>query len=45
MRGVVQPGTSTVITGKPVNDPMQGKPNFKIMDLVEIGQHWGASLP
>ena len=35
---VAQPGTTMVITDKPVNGDTQSKPGFKILGLGEVAQ-------
>ncbi len=36
VRGVVQPGTTMVLTDKPVNSETQSKPGFKILGLGDV---------
>jgi hypothetical protein len=36
VRSVVQPGTTLVLTDKPVNGETQSKPGFKILGLGEV---------
>ena len=38
VRSVVQPGTTMVMTDKPVNGDTQSKPGFKILGLGEVAQ-------
>ena len=38
VRGVVQPGTTMVMTDKPVNGDTQSKPGFKILGVGEVAQ-------
>ena len=36
VRSVVQPGTTMVLTDKPVNDETRSKPGFKVLGLGEV---------
>ena len=38
VRSVVQPGTTMVLTEKPVDSNTQSKPGFKIMGLGEVAE-------
>ena len=38
VRGVVQPGTTMVMTDKPVNGDTQSKPGFKVLGVGEVAQ-------